>query len=235
MEKTGAGTLVLGAANTYTGGTLVSAGTLQLGTGGSLATTGALTVNGGTFDLNDNNQTVSSLSGTGGTIDLCTGTLTVDQSGNTSYAGTIIGTGGGGFLTKDGTGKLTLSGTNTYQRRHEPRRRHAQHLQRCQSGRRGRQACHGRGDHPRCHRRRHLYPRCHGGGRSLLQHRPRPDHDPERRDLRRRAVPGMIEVTGGGTLVLTSTANSYSGGTTVTANSTVSIAADGALGASPAA
>ena len=42
--------------------------------------------------------------------------------------------------------------------------------------------------------------------------------------------PGMIEVTGGGTLVLTSTANSYSGGTTVTANSTVSIAADGALG-----
>ena len=33
VEKTGAGTLVLGAANTYTGGTTVTAGTLQLGIG----------------------------------------------------------------------------------------------------------------------------------------------------------------------------------------------------------
>ncbi len=40
---------------------------------------------------------------------------------------------------------------------------------------------------------------------------------------------GTIEVTGGGTLALTNT-NTYSGGTTVTENSTVSIAADGALG-----
>ena len=114
LHKTGAGTLVLGADNSYTGGTTVDGGTVELGTGGNLAAAGALTVNSGLFNLNDNNQTVSSLSGTGGTIDLCTCTLTVDQSGETSYAGTIIGTGGGGFLTKDGIGKLTLSGTNTF-------------------------------------------------------------------------------------------------------------------------
>ena len=44
------------------------------------------------------------------------------------------------------------------------------------------------------------------------------------------SVPGMIEVTGGGTLALTNAANSYSGGTTVTEGSTVIIATFGALG-----
>ncbi len=43
--------------------------------------------------------------------------------------------------------------------------------------------------------------------------------------------PGEVVVTGGGTLVLGNAANSYSGGTTVIQNSTVSIAADGDLGA----
>ena len=114
VEKTGAGTLVLGADNSYTGGTIDDGGTLQLGPGGNLAAAGALTVNSGLFDLNNNPQTVSSLSGTAGTIDLCTCSLTVDQSADTSYAGTIIGTGGGGLLIKEGTGKLTLSGTNTF-------------------------------------------------------------------------------------------------------------------------
>ena len=47
------------AANTYTGGTLVNAGMLQLGAGASLAAAGALTVNGGVFNLNSNNQTVA--------------------------------------------------------------------------------------------------------------------------------------------------------------------------------
>ena len=111
VEKTGAGTLVLGAANTYTGGTLVSAGTLQLGTGGSLATTGALAVNGGTFDLNGHTQGVGTLSGLGGIVDLGSGTLTVTQGTGASYAGVITGS---GSLIKTGAGTLTLSGTNDY-------------------------------------------------------------------------------------------------------------------------
>ncbi len=43
--------------------------------------------------------------------------------------------------------------------------------------------------------------------------------------------PGEVVVTGGGTLVLGNAANSYSGGTTVIEGSTVSVAADGDLGA----
>ncbi len=229
MEKTGAGTLVLGAANTYTGGTLVSAGTLQLGTGGSLATTGALTVNGGTFDLNDNNQTVSSLSGAGGTIDLCTCTLTVDQSGNTSYAGTIIGTGGGGFLTKDGTGKLTLSGTNTFSGGTNLDGGTLSISSDANLGGVGARLAMAAGT---------TLDVTAGGA---YTHDVTVEGDPffniapgqtmtQSGVISDGSVPGMIEVTGGGTLVLTSTANSYSGGTTVTANSTVSIAADGALG-----
>jgi len=44
------------------------------------------------------------------------------------------------------------------------------------------------------------------------------------------ATPGMVEVIGGGTLVLGNASNSYSGGTTVTGNSTLSINNDHELG-----
>jgi fibronectin-binding autotransporter adhesin len=43
-------------------------------------------------------------------------------------------------------------------------------------------------------------------------------------------TPGDVEVKGGGTLVLSNAGNSYSGGTTVSQGSTLSIAAGGALG-----
>ena len=62
FQQNGTGTTIFTAANTYTGGTIINAGRLQLGPGGSLAPTGALTVNaGGTFDLNSFNQTIGSL------------------------------------------------------------------------------------------------------------------------------------------------------------------------------
>ena len=52
---------------------------------GRLAAAGAVAVNGGTFDLNGQNQTVGSLSGTGGTVGLNGGAaLTVNQAANTS-------------------------------------------------------------------------------------------------------------------------------------------------------
>src|SRR5215831_2385176 len=83
FQQSGTGTTIFTAANTYTGGTIINAGTLQLGPGGSLAPTGALTVNaGGTFDLNSFNQTIGSLAGAGA-VTLGAATLTTG-SDNTS-------------------------------------------------------------------------------------------------------------------------------------------------------
>jgi autotransporter-associated beta strand protein len=64
------GTWILSGANTYTGGTSINIGILQLSGAGTLgATNGALTVNiGGTLDLNATSQSVGNLTGTGGTI-----------------------------------------------------------------------------------------------------------------------------------------------------------------------
>ena len=111
VVKAGGGSLVLAAANTYTGGTVVNAGILQLGAGGSLAPTGALTVNaGGTFDLNGHTQTVGDFSGAG-LVKLGSGALTAGASNSTTFSGVISDT---GSFTKAGSGTLTLTGTNSY-------------------------------------------------------------------------------------------------------------------------
>ena len=124
LNKTGTGTMVLSGINTYSGGTVLGAGTLQLSGSGTLGSTGGtLTVNGGTVDLNGTNQTVGNLTGSGGTIlNNSTGTnrtLTIGYSNGTggNYAGVIADhTSGTGTvaLTKTGTGTITLSGTNTF-------------------------------------------------------------------------------------------------------------------------
>ena len=114
LTKIGAGTLILQGINTYSGGTTVNAGTLQLLSGSALNPAGALMVNGGTFDLSafGTGLTVGSLSGTGGTIALGPNTLTTNSAGNnTTLASTITGTGG---LIKQGAGILALTGNNTY-------------------------------------------------------------------------------------------------------------------------
>ena len=112
FQQNGTGTTIFTAANTYTGGTIINAGTLRLGPGGSLAPTGALTVNaGGTFDLNSFNQTIGSLAGAG-SVTLGAGTLTTGSDNtSTTFSGTISGTGG---LTKIGAGTLVLTGNNPY-------------------------------------------------------------------------------------------------------------------------
>lgn len=110
LTKTGAGSLLLMASGpaSYTGGTLVEAGTL----GGLLPGSTAYTVNGGTLDLSmGSGFTMSSLSGSGGVVLLGSSTLTVDQSASTVYAGEISG---GGGLVKAGTGRLNLTGIQTY-------------------------------------------------------------------------------------------------------------------------
>jgi len=118
------GTLVLGGANSYSGGTTLTAGTLQLSGSGTLgSTSGSLTVNGGTLNLSGTTQGVGNLTGSGGTI-LNNGTatnvtLTIGNGNGTggNYQGVIANnTSGTGTvaITKTGTGTITLSGINTY-------------------------------------------------------------------------------------------------------------------------
>lgn len=106
------GAWVLGGANTYTGTTTVTKGTLVAGTDQALGATKAVVVNSGRLDLNDFSITAPSLAGTGGIVDLGSGLLTLSATtGSTSYAGSIGGTGG---LTKLGASTQTLTGANTY-------------------------------------------------------------------------------------------------------------------------
>ena len=65
VTKLGDGTLILSGSNTYTGGTTVQQGMLQLGNASALGA-GGLAVNGGTLDLNGFSVTVPSFSGAGG-------------------------------------------------------------------------------------------------------------------------------------------------------------------------
>jgi fibronectin-binding autotransporter adhesin len=122
LTKIGPGSLALDGANTYFGGTTLSAGSLQLGAFNSSALgTGGLGVNGGTLDLNANGITVAALSGSGGLITdssvaMGTTTLTSAQNGNSVFSGKIADGGNGTLLalTMNGTGSLALGGANTF-------------------------------------------------------------------------------------------------------------------------
>jgi autotransporter-associated beta strand protein len=128
LIKSGAGTLTLGGANTYTGSTTISSGTLVLGSAAALGTTagGTTVASGATLDLGG--QTVGaepltiSGAGVGGN-----GALVNSSGSPATFAGninnqsfTVGGTGdinlSGAItinfdLTKIGAGTLTLSGT----------------------------------------------------------------------------------------------------------------------------
>ncbi|MDY0168320.1 MAG: autotransporter-associated beta strand repeat-containing protein [Thermoguttaceae bacterium] len=116
INKTGLGTLILSGANTYTGGTTISAGTVLLGATNVLADTGPVTVSGGgKLDIVNRSDTIGALTLTSGTVAGTTGVLTA--SSYDVRSGTISAAlGGSGGLTKITSGTVTLSGTtaNTY-------------------------------------------------------------------------------------------------------------------------
>ena len=116
LVKRGSGTLTLASAfrpfdNSYTGGTIVEAGTLKLGSGTGIPDRSEVTVTGGTLDLNGLSHAFTKLSGAGGMIRNTGGEMFIDQSSDTTVASAISGS---GALRKSGIGTLTLSGNNTY-------------------------------------------------------------------------------------------------------------------------
>jgi fibronectin-binding autotransporter adhesin len=125
FAKTGTGTVTLNNTNTYGSGMSVNAGTLNVGATGSLGGS-ALAVNnpntgpGTAVAVNfASAQSIGSLSGsvalpssgTNTAMINVTGSLTVNQTTDAVFQGTIAGTGG---LTKTGSAMLTLTGVNTY-------------------------------------------------------------------------------------------------------------------------
>jgi fibronectin-binding autotransporter adhesin len=117
LIKTGSGTLTLNAANTYGGATTISEGRLFLSNsgGGTLPSSTAVSVASlATFDIGDRSHTVGSISGAGSIVgNASNNQFTVGgNNGSTLFSGNI-GFVTAGNLVKNGTGVLTLSGTNT--------------------------------------------------------------------------------------------------------------------------
>ncbi len=114
LVKAGPGTLQLSSADSYGGGTTVSAGTLRTTIDSALGS-GSLTAN-ATVSLGGN-ENIGSLSGSSaGSVSVVAGaTLAVNQTSDNSLAGSLtLGTSGSGaILTKTGANSLTLSGVTT--------------------------------------------------------------------------------------------------------------------------
>jgi autotransporter-associated beta strand protein len=112
LVKNGQGTWQITHNNTYSGGTTISAGTLQTTVTNALGS-GPLTVNtGGTLAVGPAGLTIGSLSGAGA-VTIATGStiLTVSGVTNTTFSGSIQSS---LSLTKSGSSTLTLTGANTY-------------------------------------------------------------------------------------------------------------------------
>ena len=110
--------LEVSGANTYSGGTTVTAGTLQAGSASALGNGGDITVaTGAVLDLNSNSLSVGALLG-GGTIlnsGAGTSTLTFDSDGDSgTFAGSINNTVGVINLVMNGAGTETFTGVNNF-------------------------------------------------------------------------------------------------------------------------
>ena len=133
LIKTGSGTLLLSATNTYAGATSINGGILQISNTGALGT-GASAIgfggSGGTLEYTGSSGTLArginlSAAGTlqtdvaGQTLTIAGGIttnsnpLTFTGTGNSAVSGTISG-GGAASLTKNGSGTLTMDVVNTY-------------------------------------------------------------------------------------------------------------------------
>ncbi|MDR0902306.1 MAG: autotransporter outer membrane beta-barrel domain-containing protein, partial [Opitutaceae bacterium] len=119
LHKTGAGALILNAANVYTGATLIAQGALRVGSAAAAAglsqSSGVVLADeaGAAFDINNNTATIRSLSGGGanggGVLLGDSGSLTVANAADGVFHGNITGGASSNFI-KSSAGALTLAG-----------------------------------------------------------------------------------------------------------------------------
>ncbi len=111
IDKSGEGSLTLARANTYTGATTVTGGTLAGGIAEAFAASSSVTVgSGGTLDTNGFNQTANNLNGSGA-LRLTGADLVAVLDSDQEFSGQISGTGGLGVR---GGSTLTITGDNSY-------------------------------------------------------------------------------------------------------------------------
>ncbi len=128
LTKAGSGTLVLSGANTFTGGTTLSAGQLDINNAKAIGT-GTLTIDGGSIDntssgsitlSNNNAQTWDGDFTFVGShaLNLGTGAVTLGSNRNVTVSGSTLTVGGvisGAYgITKAGSGTLVVNGADTY-------------------------------------------------------------------------------------------------------------------------
>jgi len=116
------GVFLTGSANNYSGGTTIASGVVTAGRANVLGTGPLAIKSAGLLDLNNRNQSITSLSDGGDTHGGiiansagATAVLTIGSDNSDSAFSGVIQSGSGNIsLAKIGTGTLTLSGANTY-------------------------------------------------------------------------------------------------------------------------
>ncbi len=119
LFKNGSGSVAIATNNTYTGGTVINGGTLQLGTGGTTGSLGAgsVAVNGANLTLNKTGtySFTNPIVGNGSVSINNTATVTLAATGNTYTGGTTVNNGASFRVTgaMAGTGSITVASGGT--------------------------------------------------------------------------------------------------------------------------
>jgi autotransporter-associated beta strand protein len=107
LAKSGTGTLTVSGSNTYSGGTTITAGTVQIRNAAALGSSGTISFGGGTLQWGNVTTDLSARFSTAGGQD-----FNIDTGANTVTFNTSLAN-SGGSLTKDGSGTLQFAGANT--------------------------------------------------------------------------------------------------------------------------